>query len=157
MNAGRGRKYNMTVFDFLETISYVEGENVVTVPADSIERHHRWTQFTGVKERLIVSAVFRFSPGNYEGNPIADRLAYAKKKQDLSGPNCGSVFKECHGGLQGRLRGLRLGAARFSPKTSDWIVNRGESPRSIWALILTSKILHRLLGKKAVLELIEVS
>jgi UDP-N-acetylmuramate dehydrogenase len=156
MNAGRGRGYSMTIFDFLESVSYVEGESVVTVPADSIERHHRWTPFTGINDLLIVSAVFRFRPGDYEGNPIADRLAHARKVQDLSAPNCGSVFKECHGGLQRRLRGLHLGTACFSLKTTNWILNRGDSPWSIRALICTSKGFHWLLRKKVVLELIEV-
>lgn len=156
MNAGRGRHYNMTIFDFLENVSYLEGESVVTVPADSIQRHHRWTMFTGVHDRLIVSAVFRFRPGHYKGNPIADRLEYARKVQDLSAANCGSVFKECHSGLQGRLRGLCIGSASFSPKTHNWIINRGDSPWPIRTLICTSKFLHWILGKKAILELVEV-
>jgi UDP-N-acetylmuramate dehydrogenase len=156
MNAGRGKRHNMTVFDFLESVSYVGDEGVVTVPANSIERSYRWTSFTGVNDHLIVSAVFRFPPGNYQGNPIADRLAYVKKLQDLDAPNCGSVFKEYHPGLQRRLQGLRIGGARFSSKTSNWILNSSESPWCVCTLIRISKVVHRLMGKKAVLELIEV-
>ena len=156
MNAGRGKTHNMTVFDFLESVSYVGDEGVVTVPADSIERSYRWTSFTGVSDRLIISAVFRFPPGNYQGDPIADRLAYVKKVQDLEAPNCGSVFREYHSGLQRRLRGLRIGGACFSSKTTNWILNSGESPWCIRALIGISKAAYRLVGKKAVLELIEV-
>lgn len=156
MNAGRGRGYNMAIFDFLESVSYVGDEGVVTVPSESIEHSHRWTAFTGIHDRLIVSAVLRFPAGHYEGDPIADRIAYAKDVQDTSAPNCGSVFKECYGRLQVKLRGLRFGGACFSPKTSNWILNRGNSPYPIRTLISISKCLHRLLGKRAVLELVEV-
>ena len=82
MNAGRGKFHNMSIFDFLESVSYVDKERIVTVSADRISHRYRWTSFTGLNDRLIVSAVFRFPPGNYRGNPIADRLAYAKKVQD---------------------------------------------------------------------------
>ena len=156
MNAGRGRSYNMTVYDYLESVSYLEGETIVTVPAGNIERSYRWTQFTGLTERLIVSAVFQFGRGSYEGDPIADRLAYVKKTQDLSAANCGSVFRECHDGLQNGLRGLRVGTACFSGKAPNWILNYGNSPWPIRTLIRISKMIHWLMRRKAVLELVEV-
>jgi UDP-N-acetylmuramate dehydrogenase len=156
MNAGRGLKHHMTIFDFVESVSYVEGERVISIPANGIERDHRWTPFVGISDKLIVSAVFRFGPGNYEGNPIVDRLAYAKETQDLSAPNCGSIFKECDARIQNRLRGLRIGKARFSPKIANWIVNNGKSPWPVRALICVSVIVHRLLGRRAVLEIVRV-
>jgi UDP-N-acetylmuramate dehydrogenase len=156
MNAGRGRDYAMTVFDFLERVSYVEGDNAVHVAADEIERGHRWTRFTGIHGRLIVSAVFRFRPGAYEGDPVADRLAYARKHQDLTAPSCGSVFADCSATVQTKLRGLRIGTACYSAKATNWILNLGDDPRPVCALIAVSRALHALVGKRAILEIVAV-
>ena len=184
MNAGRGRDHRQSIYDFVESITSFDGAETVCRERADVPITYRATPFTGTDKPLILSAVFRFPPavadadrpsagpvptgpatavpsssqaaGNAPANPVRDRIAWAKATQDHDAPNCGSVFKECHFGLMQRLRGLRLGGARFSPKTVNWLSNRGPSPRPLVWLIRIARLLHLIRGRRAQLELIVV-
>jgi len=157
MNAGRGQRRGETVFDYLEEISYLAADGLETIAASDIEHKHRWTPFTGIHDKLIVSAVFRFPPCHFQDDPLTGRLRQAREKQDLTAPSCGSVFRSCSARIQKLLRGLRIGTACYSGKADNWILNYGDDPRPVLWLIKLSKALHRLVGQRADLELIEVS
>lgn len=159
MNAGRGREHNKSIYDFVESVTFLDGDEVRTLPASEIRREYRWTEFTGVQDRLIIECVMRFPdmPGDADVNAMLERVEWSKERQDHSAPNCGSVFKQCWFPLLRRLRGLTLGGgARFSPKTVNWILNRGKHPKHILRLIRLAQALHTVAGKRAKLELIEV-
>lgn len=156
MNAGRGREHNVSIFDFVESIDYLDGDRLVTLPRAQVELDYRSTIFTGVQTRLILGATFRFPKVTLESDPIVDRVLWSKDKQDLVGGNCGSVFKQYHTPTLSRLRGLKLGGASFSAKTVNWINNTGESPKPIRTLIRIAKLAHFMLGKCASVELIQV-
>ena len=156
MNAGRGKEHNKTIFDFVESVEYFDGDKIITLPKDQIKLEYRSTMFTGVQEKLILGATFKFPKVQLESDPILDRVLWAKDKQDPNGGNCGSVFKQYHTGILSRLRGLKIRGAEFSGKTTNWINNTSEKTWPIFALIRVAKIAHFLLGKKAKLELIEV-
>lgn len=156
MNAGRGKAHNMTIYDFVESITYVDGAGShVLTPAD-MEITYRKTMFTGVHDRLIASAVLKFPALEGAQGKIRERIDWSKDVQDHSSPNCGSVFREARHGLLSRLKGFRIGKARYSPKVGNWILNESKSSRSIRLLISTAKCLHLLRGSRAQLELIEV-
>ncbi|MBB6430783.1 FAD-binding protein [Algisphaera agarilytica] len=186
MNAGRGRIYNQTIFDFVETVTYFDGNEVITLRRDEIELSYRKTMFTGLNNSLILEATFNFpelperqpdaaedaaadgaSPAedgsdkkkkavDRKSLPISQRIAYSKENQDHSAPNCGSVFKEAKMGILGRIQGTRLGSAQYSPKTINWLLSHGTSPRPMIWLIRYAKAVHLLFGRRAVLELIVV-
>lgn len=156
MNAGRGRAFKKSIFDFVESVTYVDGDTVRTRSKSEIPHDYRWTMFTGVQDRLIASAIFRFPACGSDTDHIMQRVEYSKEMQDLSGPNCGSVFKSHRPRILRMLRGFRIGRALYSEKTLNWIINRSSNPWSIHALILVAKVAHRMVGKKAEVELIEV-
>lgn len=158
MNAGRGRHHQMSIYDFVESITYLdENDQQITLPVDQIKREYRWTPFTGCQDKLILKAIFRFPVlGPSAQSPIRERVEYSRREQDHSAGNCGSVFKSASFRILGWLRGFRLGPARYSPKTLNWILNRGKSSRWIVGLILIAQCLHRIVGRRAILELIKV-
>lgn len=161
MNAGGGS--GPTIFDYLVELTYVDGEQEVTLARGQIEVAHRQTMFTGLRDRLVTSAVFRFPETELEGSPVRARAHWARDHQDLASPNCGSVFRECHRPLIGLVRGLPPGGiaipgwrTQFSRRVNNWIITRSASPRPIVLLIRAVQLAHRLIGKRAVPEIIEV-
>lgn len=156
MNAGRGREHNLTIYDFVKTVTFVEGCEVKTLKNSEIERGYRETIFTGKNNCLILSAVFEFHTSTATDNPISSRRAWSKKHQDYTAPNCGSVFKESHPKILKRLKNLQIGKAQFSSKTYNWILNSSDSSVPIVILVRIAQFLHFSVRKKAVLEVIEV-
>ena len=156
MNAGRGREHNQTIYDFVESVTFIDDGKVQTLPVQEIRRSYRETIFTGKNNCLIISAVFKSYPIDFEENPISARRAWSKKYQDYTDPNCGSVFKLSHSKTLNKLKGLEIGKARFSARTYNWILNQADSSMPIVLLIRIAQLLHFLRFKASELEVIEV-
>jgi UDP-N-acetylmuramate dehydrogenase len=161
MNAGEGA--GGTIYDFVESLTYLQDDELRCVPAERIERSHRQTMFTGLHDRLIVEATFRFPPRRLERSEIRKRIAWCIAHQDLSASNCGSVFKQYSSAIVRRARGLPPAGislpffgAQYSRKVNNWIICRNSSSWPIVVLIRVIQAIHRLIGRRAVLELIEV-
>lgn len=157
MNAGRGKNNGKTIFDYLYSLKVFHDGELRDIVRSEIPVSHRMTPFTGAKTHLIVSAVFKFPPTDItQGNPRLDRIQWSKDNQDYTAASCGSVFREFNPRVMHFMRGKRLLGASFSSKTLNWILNSGKSPRPIVWLIRATSLLHRLLGKRASLEIIEI-
>lgn len=156
MNAGRGRNYNASIYNFVESVTFYSGGKIQTVKTNEIKIAYRETIFTGIHSRLILSAVFQFVPQQFTCDPILERREWAKSHQDNVGPNCGSVFKASCPPVLKALQGVRLGKASYSSKTTNWILNRSSDSLAILTLIRIAKLLHWAIGKKAILEIIIV-
>jgi UDP-N-acetylmuramate dehydrogenase len=162
MNAGEGT--GKTIFDFVESVTFLDGDELVTQEKALFERSHRQTIFTGLQERLIVSAIFYFPSKDFEGaNKVRERVEWYKANQDITAPSCGSVFREYHGPILRRFRrfppfGSRIPGfrAQFSRKVNNWIISTGPDSWPIVALIRAVQLAHRLAGKRATPEIIEV-
>ncbi|AFY50748.1 UDP-N-acetylmuramate dehydrogenase [Nostoc sp. PCC 7524] len=156
MNAGRGRKHECTIYDYVESITFLENGCVKTLKNHEVERSYRETIFTGKHDKIILSAVFKFTPLNSKDNLLIERLKWSKENQDHSAPNCGSVFKLSYYPIMKIMKGFSIGEATFSPKTANWIINKSQSSLPILILILIAKILHFLAFKKVKLEIITI-
>jgi UDP-N-acetylmuramate dehydrogenase len=156
MNAGRGKHHNMTIYDFVQSVTWYEDGKVQTVDVGKIEREYRWTPFTGKTPKLILEATFYFPPTDDDDDKIAERVQYSKEVQDHSAGNCGSVFKQASLRILKWVKGLRFGTARYSPKTDNWILSTGKSSKPIVVLIRFVQAIHRLVGSKCAVEFIEV-
>lgn len=157
MNAGRGRSHGKTIYDFVESVTVLEEcGDIRTLQRGEIPVDYRETPFTGVQSRLILSVVFRFSPLTLEGSPRRERILWSKANQDHSLPNCGSVFRKYQWSIMKRLKGVRFFKASYSKKTDNWILNSGKSSWSVVWLIRLTMLLHRIVFRRAHLELIEV-
>jgi len=158
MNAGRGKQHQLTIYDYVESVTFFDFESgaIQTLGKKEIVKGYRETIFTGIQSKLILSAKFKFKPTRLEANPISERLKWSKEFQDYSAPNCGSVFKVSDSDLMKKLRGLKVGKASFSKKTNNWILNQSQDSKSILILIFIVKVIHLALRKKAKLELIAI-
>jgi len=156
MNAGRGRHHNLTIFDFLESITYVQDGAEVTLQKSEIPVDYRETPFTGLHTKLITKVTLRFDDEGDVAGKIKERVLWSKQNQDHSAPNCGSVFKEFDSRIMGRLMGLRILGSAYSKKTANWLLCQSGRHRALLLLVLLAQFLHRLLGRRAVLEVIKV-
>lgn len=95
MNAGRGKIHNMTIYDFVESVSFYNPSTdiIETLEKDKIVKGYRETIFTGSQPLLIIDCIFNFPSVAMEFDPILARQNWSKEHQDNSSPNCGSVFK----------------------------------------------------------------
>lgn len=157
MNAGSGRSENKSIYDYVESVRYIDDDGTIksSVP-DQVVKGYRETIFTGIKSKFIIDAVFKFPKTKLVGDPIRDRILWSKEYQDHSGPNCGSVFKEASPRVLHFVKGICIFNAFFSKKTYNWIINRSDSSSGIICLITFVKFLHFVLGKKVALEVIVV-
>jgi UDP-N-acetylmuramate dehydrogenase len=156
MNAGRGRANHSSIYDYVESVTHLDGDQLRSASPAEIVLDYRQTIFTGRQEKLILTAVFKFPPATWEADPIEARMQWAKEHQDLGAGNCGTVFKQASGRLMAMLQGVRLGSAAYSRKTGNWISNHGKSPRSVLSLIWMAKLLHWITLRRIKLEWIEV-
>ena len=65
MNAGRGRRHKHTVYDFVERVTFFEDRIIKTLTNEEIKKGYRETIFTGIHDRLIISAVFKFNKNEW--------------------------------------------------------------------------------------------
>jgi len=158
MNAGRGKTYGVSIYDFVETVTFREDGETRTLGKADIPRDYRWTMFTGKTQRLILEGTFRFPAfaNEEEVDKIRERVEFSKATQDHQSPNCGTAFKQASPRIMRWVRGLRLGKARYSDRTLNWLSNDGEDPRPIVWLIRVVRVAHRLVFRRAELEFIEV-
>ena len=158
MNAGRGKQHQLTIYDFVESVTFFdfESNSVKTLKKEQIVKGYRNTIFTGIHSRLILSATLKFTPTEFKKNPIVDRCKWSKNNQDYSAPNCGSVFRDSDSRILKKLRGLKIGKSSLSLKTNNWILNKSDSSFCIIIIIKIIFFIHYLLGKKAELEIITV-
>lgn len=99
---------------------------------------------------------FPFQDKNISKERKTRRIDLCKTKLDYSGFNFGSVFKVCDYRLMDRLRRLniRLGRARLSSKTTNWIIAReGATFMNVYGIVLLCKFIHKITMKKAIPEI----
>lgn len=161
MNAGEGM--GATIFDFVEDLTYFDGEKEVTVPRAEIDLAHRRTMFTGVQDKLIVRATFVFPKVDNVANEVRKRAHWARDNQDLASPNVGSIFRSYHRPILRMMRRMPPGGisyplfrTQFSRRVNNWIITRSKSSRPIVFMIRLVQVVHRLFGKRAETEVIEV-
>lgn len=158
MNAGRGRSFGISIFDFVEEVEFVEAGEIKSLRKDQIPHEYRNTLFTGQTDKVITNVIMKCPQSIMETNPIADRVRFSKLTQDHSLPNCGSVFKEYNFRIMALLSkvSFSLFGAKWSNKTTNWMVNSSGSSLGVRVQISIARILHMLLRKRAVLEVIVI-
>ncbi|MED4600763.1 FAD-binding protein [Paenibacillus validus] len=158
MNAGEGKKINKSIYDYVESVTYIDSDHSIKeINRRDMIIDYRKTMFTGCHDKLIVGAIFRFPKNDFgEGNPIKDRLKWSKAYQDNIAPNCGSVFLQGNYYIFKLLRGLKIGKTQYSSKTTNWINNKSSGPLPILILIFITRLIHFIFFSKCKIELISV-
>ena len=148
MNGGRGKKYNMSIADYLDEVEYLDLDDMTTKTirvrrADFTYRHSPFQNMNAI----IVSACFRFKAQDAKETEslIKERLAFSKQYLSADKPSCGSVYKKGNKLIFRLLKGMRAGGAMFSRKTANWISNMGDaSYEDVCKLNRRGQALHRL-------------
>lgn len=158
MNAGRGPTHNLTIYDYIQKIEYVDESGVHTISPDDALIGYRQTIFTGSSRKMITRVWFNFPAGDFTGNPIKDRINFSKETQDHGIPNCGSVFRAFSGRILGPFRKLGIGffGARWSRKTVNWVSNSNPNYLPLYLLIRFTQIMQWCVFKRAKLEIIVI-
>lgn len=157
MNAGRGKEYNQTIYDYIENIKYLDkGGNIKVIDGKKAILAYRTTIFTGINNKFIIDVTFKFNENKFLDDPVSSRKSWSKINQDYTNNSCGSVFKESDVRILKRLKGLKVFDAEYSDKTINWINNSSSNVLGINILINIAKFIHALLRKKLLLEIVEV-
>ena len=156
MNAGNGKLSNQFISNYIVSLKVFDGKKIFSLKKNEINFKYRESKFSGNNNLFIISALFRFKNKKIKINPIKERLKWAKKYQDYSAPNCGSVFKDRYSFIMFLLGGIKIFGTEFSPKTQNWILNKSENTKGIKTLIFLCRIFHIIFFKIAKLEIIKI-
>ncbi len=157
MNAGRGRMHHQQISDWLESVEYLDLNDlqVKKMRVDKNQWTYRFSPFHQMKA-VILSATFRMKKSSVEevAAKIQERKDTVKVSQEGNKPSCGSVFNKNNKYIMRLLRGKRIGGACYSKKTNNWISNdQNGTADDVIALIELAKKLHRLTLQKCKLEI----
>lgn len=152
MNAGRGRKYNKTISNNIVSVTVF---NLLTLRKEEITHNdcgfaHRHSIFQN-RNYIILSAKMSFLQSSKDDveKSIQERLRISKKNLDAGKPSCGTIFCKANGYIMKLLKGFRIGGARWSEKTTNWISNdRQGSYSDVIRLLKMAKFLHKIAFQK---------
>jgi UDP-N-acetylmuramate dehydrogenase len=158
MNAGRGIKSGKSISDYIEDVKIYDRGFIKVLNNEDCGFKYRNSVFQDNKS-IILGATFVFDKIEIVKSTKAkeDRIMLCKKKQDNSGYNFGSVFKEYNKWIMWLFKLFHPGYKNgvfFSPKSINWIVNKGEGSY-LQTITLINKVirLHKLLKKRAIPEI----
>ena len=153
MNAGSGPAEGKSVSDFIESVKYVKGMELVEKEKKDLGFSYRHSLFSDTEDVFIISAMFRFPEKTFAENPIEERLHWARCNQDLSAPNCGSLCGKYDAKLMRIARFIfRPFPAGLSAKKLNWALNK--SPNPVWLAMLfgTIRALHKICFRRLKFE-----
>lgn len=157
MNGGRGREHNMAISDYLDAVDYLDMSDLTikSYIAQKTDFTYRHSPFQDMSV-IILAGYFRFKNQKPELTEalIKERLDYSKKYLSADKPSCGTAFCKGNRYIFRLLRGLRVGDAMFSKKTSNWISNVGNATyEDVCKLINKTRRIHKLFLSESQLEI----
>lgn len=159
MNAGRGKKYNMSISDYLLEVDVLRQGKFYTIDKKNCGFSYRTSIFQNMPDCIIVGARFRFPKISEEESAvkIQERINLCKKNQDMSAPNFGTVFCESNKYIMTLVKKFHPGyenGCSYSSKTANWML-RGEKGTYEQAIRLLNKVKrwHSLLGQECRTEI----
>ncbi len=156
MNAGRGKKYNQTISDYIISVDILRDGAPMTLNKEACGFAHRESVFKNSGD-IVTGCTFRFPQMSNEESERRkkERIELCKKVQDASKPNFGSVFCESNPRIMEYSRKRKIGGkVHFSGKTANWIINEGGSFEDALSAIRRVEFLHRLFFRKCRREVI---
>ena len=156
MNAGRGKKYNQTISDYILAVDVLRDGQLITLQKEACRFSHRDSAFKNSND-LIVGCTFSFPPMDIAESEKKkkERIELCKQVQDASKPNFGTVFRESNPKIMNYAQKKKLGSkVHFSGKTANWILNEGGSFEDAMAAIKKVEFLHKISFKKCSREVI---
>lgn len=123
-----------TIYDYLESITILRDENIITLNKNDINYSYRYTSFKETKD-IILAATFNLYHDELDKlmNIVKENRIKRVNSQPLEYKNAGSVFKNPEGNYAGRLieslglKGYTIGGAQISEKHANFIINIGNA------------------------------
>lgn len=154
MNAGSGPGEGISVSDYIESVEAANAEGLLTFKKSELGFGYRRSAFLDNPDLFAVGAVFVFPKKKIAGDPIAERMEWAREHQDLRFPNCGSLCSRYDARILRLVRALyRFCPAGLSGKKLNWAQNRSENPAWLASMLRLIEILHALAGRELKFEL----
>lgn len=131
MNAGA---YGGEMKQVVEQVKvFFPGEGVRTLTGEEMDFSYRHSLLSDHPDAVVLSAVFRLTPGDETAvrETMRDLMARRKASQPLEYPSAGSTFKRPEGYFAGTLidqcglKGFTVGGAQVSEKHAGFVINRG--------------------------------
>lgn len=159
MNAGRGKKYNQTISDYIIEVTAVHNGKETILSKSECEFNHRTSIMKKTGDYIVTSVRMKFPIQDVETSKKLkeERLALCKERQDNSKPNFGSVFVDANSSIMRIVKrlGLRHKNVHFSTKTENWIIKeQGGTYQDALKVIKRVTWMHRIVGKKVHCEVV---
>ncbi|MEO4797868.1 UDP-N-acetylmuramate dehydrogenase [Bacteroides uniformis] len=156
MNAGRGRKFHLSISDYIRMIDYLDLSDMKIKTLYGNEYFsYRASPFQKM-DAVILNVVFKFKKQESEVTDrlIRERMEYSKKTFPLNKPSCGSIFNKVNPLIIRLFMGKMVGGAMFSVKQPNWISNMGNATaKDIENLVNMVIRVHRFCSLKYNLEI----
>ena len=155
MNAGA---YDGEIKQVVEQVTvFFSGEGVRKLSGEEMEFSYRHSLLSSHPEAVVLSAVFRLSPGDPESirGKMQELMTRRKTSQPLEYPSAGSTFKRPAGYFAGTLidqcglKGFTVGGAQVSEKHAGFVINRGGATFADVMGVITG-VQERVLAEKGV-------
>lgn len=158
MNAGRGRKYNNCISDYIQSVDILINGEVKTILKKDCGFEYRTSVFQSMPGCVILGALFEFPLASRAETAmkVQERIDLCKRVQDMSGPNFGTVFCESNKYIMAVVRKIHFGyknGCAFSSKTKNWMIHgtNGTFKQAV-TLLNTVKKWHKILGLRCKAE-----
>lgn len=154
MNAGRGKKHNKCISDYILSVEVYKDGTVTTVNKEECSFDYRTSVFQSMKDCIIIGGLFKFPemPMEESAAHIQERTEFCKNNQDMSAPNFGTVFSESNKYIMSVVRAIHIGyknGCAYSTKTKNWMLHGQEGTfEQAMALLNKVNILHKIFGQK---------
>lgn len=159
MNAGRGRKFNKCISDYITKIRVLKDNTVIELDKTQCDFSYRNSIFKNNSEIIILEVWFTF-PQQSEAESYRlrkERIELCKNVQDNSKPNFGTVFMYADARIMKCVSklGVHKGNICYSKKTANWMLSDKEGKfKDAVSLIRRVQTIHKVLRKKAIPEVI---
>lgn len=161
MNAGRGKKHNMCISDYILQVEVLTEEGkIIKMKKEDCDFKYRSSIFHNRRKDIILGVEFQFPPVAKEEaeRRIQERIDLCKQHQDNSAPNYGTVFCQSNRQIMALMKLMGKCSKKgctYSGKTTNWMLNRkGGTFAQAVALLKRVEKLHALFGKKCRREVI---
>lgn len=158
MNAGRGKKFNQNISDYIIKIKVLKEGVISYINKENCDFSYRNSIFKN-SDYIILGVYFNFDKENIKilEENRKKRIELCKNQQDNSAPNFGSLFFSSNKYAMKLLKkiNIKCNDICFSVKTPNWILNNGNGKyNDVLELISIAKKINLLFFKKAKLEVI---
>lgn len=153
MNAGRGKKHNLSISNNLTSVKIFNGDKITWLDKEECEFGYRRSIFHEREDWVILKAKFElgYQSKKIGEKKIKERMDHVKESQNRKNPSAGSIFLNRSYLAAKLLDGIKIGDAKMR---GNWISNLGNASfEDVMWLIRLSKFLTKLRFEDIELEI----